>query len=152
MKNLLSVSLFAMMLISCNLQQGNAPQTYQQKVKSVKEIEEESPLQFLKLENTKWDREGIFFIDHYATGTISNTATVAEYKDVTIEVIYQTKTNTAIGRYSNTIYEYFPPHSNKKFSFSIKPPDYCENISLRIVSATAVSNPPKESVNTNQSN
>jgi hypothetical protein len=135
------VSFFILLLSSCGQNQQNAnlnsrPLTYEEQVKSVSEIERESPLKFLKVENFSWKSSGIFFIDYYANGTVVNDATVAEYKDVNLQIVYQTKTNTELSRENHIIYEFFPPHSQKNFSFKIVPPRDCERVSVIIASAT----------------
>lgn len=130
--NMLNFSSLNMQLKQTN---GN---TYEQKVMSVEDIERAYPIRFLTITNSQFVKDGIFFIDYYAKGTIQNNATVEEYKDAVIQIEFLTKTNTQLSAENHTLYEFYPAHLQKDFSIKISPPKDCEKISLSIIQATSI--------------
>lgn len=137
---LCSACLFA----ACNANSGNqgggplnslAPQpTYEQKVMSVEETERADPVRFLDASLTYRENfwGGKFVIDV----TVGNNATVANYKDVVVELVFFSETETELSRKQLTLYEYFPAHSRKNFNWKIQRPANSEKLGIRVVSAT----------------
>ncbi len=111
-------------------------QTYQEKVKTVEEIERSQPTKFL-IADGKYN-ENIWGNKIKVNGIITNTATVALYKDAVVRVTYFTKTKTELGSKDYTIYEQFPPHSTVKFDLKIENYKDVNSIGWEVVQATAI--------------
>lgn len=108
--------------------------TYEEKVLTVEEIEQADPAKFL-------DASGQYKQNFWGTamkvhGTIKNNATVANYKDVVVEVIFFSGTNTELDRKQYKIYDFFPAHSTKNFELKIDKPNSCKKLGWNAVSAT----------------
>ena len=126
MKNILFLVLILIVSSACKNQNGNTQEesnkkanteTYEEKVRSVEDIERSEPLKFLSNSAT-CDKN--FWGDKIKIhGEISNSATVAEFKDVVIRVTFYSKTNTVIKADSYTVYDFFPPKSTKKYELKI---------------------------------
>ena len=93
--------------------------SYQATKITLEEKEKRSPTSFLSSEGTYKKN---FFGEWVLEGTISNSATIAKYKDVVLNVHFYSKTKTLLGTQSHTIYEYFPAGRSK--SFKIKTMGY----------------------------
>lgn len=93
--------------------------TYEVTKMSMEEQEKLNPVSFLSTDGTyrknllgKWVLEG----------TISNSATIATYKDVVLNVHFYSKTKTHLGTEKHVIYEFFL--AGKAKSFKIKTMGY----------------------------
>lgn len=112
---------------------SNIRDTYNEKVKTVEEIEHEDPVRFLRASG---DYKENFWGDKIKINcTIYNNATVATYKDVEVQVTYYTKTNTSIGSETHTIYEVFPPSSSKTIKLKINNHSNVNSIGWEVISA-----------------
>ncbi len=120
------------------LSNQNSPtssQSYQEKVMTVEEVERADPPRFLDASGTY---NSNFWGDAMKVhGSINNTATVANFKDVVVEVVFYSSTKTELDRKSYTIYDFFPAHSQKQFELKIAIPQHCEKLGWNTVSATA---------------
>ena len=68
------------------------PQTYQEKKMTLEETEKANPTDFLKVTGTY--RQNL--IDQWVVeGSVTNSASVATYKDVVLDIVYFSKTQTA---------------------------------------------------------
>ncbi len=92
--------------------------TYQQKIMTVEEIERSQPTKFLNASGTY--RENFWGDKFKIKCTIVNKATVAKFKDAVVRVTYYSKTKTALGSKDYTIYEAFPPNSEKTVDLKIE--------------------------------
>ena len=109
--------------------------SYDEKVMTVEEIEKSDPVRFLNASGT-WDVN--FWGNKYTiNGTVTNNATVANYKDVVIDVIFYTKTKSVITTKQYVLYEYVPAHSNVKFEWKLERPDGTESLGWDVASASA---------------
>jgi len=79
---------------------------------TLKEQESLYPTSFIKSDGTyrrnligEWVMEG----------SVTSKATVANYKDVVLNISYYSKTNTLIGSEQHTLYEYLAPGSTVQF-------------------------------------
>lgn len=62
-----------------------------------------------------------FLVDQLKiNGIIENKATVTNYKDVIVEVVFYSKTQSEIARESYTIYDFFGPNTKKEFKLKVK--------------------------------
>lgn len=133
---LLAVWLTAVIISRMSHDGGNFDtDTYQQKVMTVEEMEQADPVSFLNAGGTyKENFWGDIIKIH---GEVQNTATVANYKDVIIEVIFYSATNTELERKRYTVFDYFPAHSKKKFELRIdKPSNAVQKCGWEAVGAT----------------
>ncbi len=112
---------------------SNQQPTYEQKVRSVEEEENANPLRFLEVEvNYKPN----FWGDKLKLdGKITNTATVANYKDVAVEIVFYTKTKTRISSKKITFYEYVNAGKSISFFKKIDSPSNCHRITAEVISA-----------------
>lgn len=104
---------------------SNQP-SYEEQVKSVQEIEEETPTNFLTADGTY--RENLLGDKLVINGKIYSSATSATYKDVVITVYYYSKSETMLLEENYTIYEVIKPNSTK--SFELRVPNYSDVASI----------------------
>ena len=91
--------------------------TYEEKVLSVEQIERSQPSNFLSASgNYNQNFLGNKIKVH---GIITNSATVANYKDAVVRVTYFSSTKTALANKDYIIYKNFPPHSTTNFELKI---------------------------------
>lgn len=109
--------------------------TYQEKVLTVEEIEQSQPTAFLKADGNY--NENFWGTKIKVHGVITNSATVATYKDAVVRVTYYSKTKTNLGSNDYTIYESFPPHSTTNFELKIENYKDVHSIGWEVVSAVA---------------
>ncbi len=109
--------------------------TYEEQILSIEDQEKAAPKKFLKatgdLKKTVFG--GNFKID----GTITNSATVAKFKNAVIEVSFYTDKNKYISASRFTIEDAFPAGSNKEFKLKIDPPKGADHCKWKVVSAVA---------------
>jgi hypothetical protein len=126
--------IFLVLLIAYlnNNYSGNG--SYQEKVMTIEEIERADPARFLSADGTY---NMNFWEDKFKVhGVVKNSATVANYKDVVVEIIYYSGTDTELDRERYTIYDFFPAHSEKNFELVVNIPKACEKLGWEAVTAT----------------
>ncbi|MFT3912271.1 MAG: hypothetical protein QM737_22780 [Ferruginibacter sp.] len=137
MKTLLIVTAFV--IVSCN-SNSNSPiaPSYQDAKMTLKEKEEANPVQFIKAEGTyrrnlinQWVMEG----------KVTNTASVAVYKDVVIKFSFYSKTQTEIGSEQKVFYDYFKPNESKDFKVKSNGFDGTESVGFTVIKATSTNLP-----------
>lgn len=105
--------------------------TYEEKISSIEGMENRTPTKFLssdgKSEPNVW---GTKFKIH---GTIKNTATMATYKDAVIEVTYYSKTKTTLFIDEFTVFEFFPPNSEKSFEWRVLNHKNATSVSWKVI-------------------
>jgi len=114
---------------------GANPQSYQEKVMSIEEVERSQPTNFLSADGTY--HENFWGNKFKVNCTITNKATVAAYKDAVVRVTYYTKTKTVLGSKDYTIYEMFPPSSTKTVELEIENYQNVNSIGWDVIRATA---------------
>jgi hypothetical protein len=113
---------------------NNVP-TYEESVMTIAQIEASEPANYLSADETYHPN---FLGDKLKIdGVIHNTATITTFKDVVIEVIFYSKTNSEIGREQYTIYDYFVPSSKKGFKLNVKNYSNIDSIGWNVVNAVA---------------
>lgn len=133
MKTLLFV--FSLFLFTACNSNNTAEPTHEDIKISLEEKEKLNPTEFLKAEGTY--RQNL--IDEWVLeGTVSNTASIAKYKDVVLKIIYYSKTQTEIGSEEKTLFEYFNPNSQQKFKIKSAGFEGTASIGFEITSASAV--------------
>lgn len=110
-------------------------ETYQEKVMTVEEIEKSQPTNFLTAGGNY--NENFWGNKIKVHGTITNTASVATYKDAVVRITYYSKTKTELGTHEYTIYETFPPTSTKNFELKIETYKDVNSIGWEVISAQA---------------
>ena len=87
---------------------------YQEKVMTVRELEEANPVKFLEANGTYkpniWDTK--FKVDCI----VESSATVATYKDVKVRFTFYSKSNTVITTDDKTFYDVFGPGARRTFT------------------------------------
>lgn len=104
-----------LLLMSCrNEKSSNSDEkSYEEKVMSVEEVEQENPLDFLYLEDATYRKN--LLGEWVLEGKIVSTATVAVYKDVELYCEFYTKTETFQGSKNVTIYEFIEPGEKVRY-------------------------------------
>lgn len=96
-------------------------------------IEKRNPKRYLSVES----RARKNLIDqNVIIGTITNSATLAKYKDVVLKVIYLSQTGSELGTERFTVYEYVP--SGGSIDFKVKLPETSRSVQqyqLEVISA-----------------
>jgi hypothetical protein len=108
-------------------------ETYEEKVKSVQEIEEENPTNFLTTDGSY--RENFFGGKIEINGEIVSSATSATYKDPVIRINFYSKSETLIGTEEFTLYEIIKPNSTKKFEKEVTNYSDVSSLGWEVVSA-----------------
>ncbi len=109
--------------------------TYEEQILSIEDQEKMGPKKFLKAAGTY--KETIFGGNFKIDGTITNTATVAKFKNVVIEVNFYTSKNKYLRSERYTIADTFLAGSTKEFKLKIDPPKGADNCKWKAVGATA---------------
>lgn len=110
--------------------------SYQEKVMTVEEIEKSAPTNFLSADGTY--RENFWGDKLKVSCVLTNKATVATYKDAIVRVTYYSKTKTELGTKDYTIYEMFPPHSERTIELKIENFKNVHSIGWEVISAIAL--------------
>ena len=143
MKKIITILSFAVLaMTSCN-NSGSSSSNSSNTQKSAEELkmvleeqERISPTEYLSASGTY--RENFWGDKIKVSCTITNTATVATYKDAVVRVTYFSKTNTNLGSNDYTIYETFSPNSSKTVELKIDNFQDVDSIGWSVISATAV--------------
>lgn len=108
-------------------------ETYQEKKASVLEIEQANPAKFLIADGSY--NKTLFGKKLRIFGRVTNKATVANFKDITIQVRYYSKTESEIGREQFILYDFVKAHSTKEFEWKIKPPSGTNTVGWDVIDA-----------------
>ena len=120
--------------ISCNSNNNSYP-SYQSTKMSLEEKEKDYPTSFLRGNITyRKNLIGEWVLE----GTITNTATLAIFKDVILKISYYSKTQTPIGIEEKTLYDYFKPNSSQNFKIKTFGPEGTTTLNFQILSASQV--------------
>ena len=102
-------------LTSCNSGSSgsyDSGSSYQETKMTLEDKEKQNPTSFLSTDGTyRKNLLGEWVLE----GTISNSATIATYKDVVLEINFYSQTETHLGTEEEAIYEYFPAGKTKNF-------------------------------------
>jgi hypothetical protein len=131
-KTITTLFIATVLLTSCN-NGGSSSSTYEEKKMSLEDQEKQNPTDFLSAGGTY--QPTLFGNNMKISGTVTNRATIATYKDVTIKVRYISNTDSDIGSGDYTIYDFFPPNQTKEFKIKIEVPDGTEKLGWDVVSA-----------------
>ena len=140
-KQLKSAYIFALLfsLTACG-QSGDSStsiteESYNQKVISVEETELSQPTTFLRAGGNY--NKNLIGTKLKVHGTITNSASVATFKDAVVQITFYSATKTELFNKNYTIYDYFPPHSTVEFKLKTENPRDVESIGMAVISARA---------------
>ena len=140
-KQLKSAYIFALLfsLTACR-QSGDSStsiteESYNQKVISVEETELSQPTTFLRAGGNY--NKNLIGTKLKVHGTITNSASVATFKDAVVQITFYSATKTELFNKNYTIYDYFPPHSTVEFELKTENPRDVESIGMAVISARA---------------
>jgi len=71
------------------------------------------------------------------TGTFINTATLASYKDLQVDIAWFSKTNTAVETQRRTLFEYLSPGQTVSCKWKLSGPSRYDRVEVTLVTATA---------------
>lgn len=134
-----AISLLIISILACGRSEDSSKlqteESYNQKVLSVEETELSQPSSFLRaIGNYNKNLLGTKIKVH---GTITNSASVATFKDAIVQVTYYSATQTELFNQEYTVYEFFPPNSTVEFDLKIENYKDVESIGLTVISAKA---------------
>jgi hypothetical protein len=136
---ILLISFFIIVLFACGQpEESSASQvenSYDQNVMSVKETELSRPVVFLKVSGDY--KKNLIGTKINVHGAIKNSASIATFKDVIIEVTYYSSTETELFQSTHTIYDYFPPKSTVEFDLKTDNYREVQSIGLNVIGAKA---------------
>lgn len=115
---------------------GSGMESYQERVMTIEETEKANPAQFLDAGGTY--NENFWGDKMKLKVEVTNNATVATYKDVVIEVIFFTETDTELDRKRYVLYDVFPPTSKKTLDIKIETINNCKKLGWSAVTATPI--------------
>ena len=124
-------------LISCDsgssLNYDTSP-SYEQTKMSLEDTELQNPTSFLSSDGTyRKNLMGEWVLE----GKISNSATIATYKDVVLTVRFYSKTKTLLGTERQPVYDYFPAGKSKRFKIKTYGYKGTNTIGWEVTDATA---------------
>ena len=101
------------------MNEKNSGSSHEESVMTIGEMEAADPSSYLNATSTY---KPTFLGDQLKiNGIIENKATVTTYKDVIVEVIFYSKTDSEIAREQYTIYDFFAPNTKKEFKLKNYP-------------------------------
>ncbi|OGU96040.1 MAG: hypothetical protein A2475_01165 [Ignavibacteria bacterium RIFOXYC2_FULL_35_21] len=116
--------------------QKQKPKTEEELRQELVEKELKNPKKYLKI---FVERKDPFIGRAYLICSVRNTATMATFKDIVIQVQYWSKTNSMIKKWDNTFYEFITPYSSKDCRIDLlKYGDEVASIKTVIVGAAPV--------------
>lgn len=126
----------AFSFISCDSGYAdNSRLSYEEAKYTIEQEEKMYPASFLHVDGTSRKN---FIGEWVLEGKISNTATVAKYKDVILNVSYYSKTETHLGTEKQILYDFFNPGTKVKFKIKSFGYKGAKSIKVDIVDATAI--------------
>lgn len=133
MKSTINIMLF-FFVVSIIITSCNHKPSYNEVRMSLGEQEKSNPKMFLSVDGTYRKN---FVGEWVIEGMISNSASVANYKDVVLKVDFYSKTKTFLGSERHTLFEYF--NAGKSRSFKLKTYGYKGTSSVGLVVESAIS-------------
>lgn len=125
--------IIAIGLIADYSSKSSRSDTYTESIMTIGEIEAADPAIYLNATGTY---KANFLGDKLnINGIIENKATVTNYKDVIVEVVFYSKTKSEVGREQYTIYDFFGPNSKKEFKLKVKNYSNVKSIGWNVVNA-----------------
>ncbi len=135
MKNILIIAAISVLFAACGGSANNQhPSTkYEEKKASIAEMEQESPLKFLKISGSH--RKNIINQD-VVEGEVSNKATLTTYKNIQVQINFLDAEGGSIEKQKHTLDDAVKPGSTTDFKIKVKVKG-ATSVSVDIVDATA---------------
>ena len=136
MKNTLTgLLLLSFVFTACSSEDGSADKPkdkYELTKETLEEKEKKDPKRFLTVSGH--DKKNLFR-QTVIKGTVSNTAKVASYKDVDVELSFFSKTGALLEKDHEVIYETIAPGNTVNFKTKYFAPKGTDSVALKISSA-----------------
>lgn len=130
---LLTVSIF---FVACVGDEKKAEEKtkdkYEQTKETLEETEKKNPKRFLSVEGYK---KRNLIRETVVKGTITNTATVASYKDIDVEISFYSETGALLLRDHEVVYKVIGPNSIEDFKYKTYAPRGSDSVSMKIANA-----------------
>ncbi|CAM3545510.1 DUF4339 domain-containing protein [Flavobacterium gelidilacus] len=117
-----------------NSSNSSSEYSYEESVMTIEEIEAQSPLNYLNASGTY--KENFYGDNIKINGTISNSATMTTYKDVTVKVFYYSKTKTLLNTAEYMLYEFYPPNTTSEFKLKVENYNNVASLGWEVVNAS----------------
>ncbi|MBK8712567.1 MAG: hypothetical protein IPL97_11955 [Niastella sp.] len=105
---------------------------YEAGKKSLAEIEQENPAQFLQAKAN--DRKNLLR-QTVVKGEVTNTARIVTYKDVDVKLYFYSKTGVLLEEDHEMIYDKIAPGASKSFKTKLFTPKGTDSVRVEVVSA-----------------
>lgn len=141
----LSILLFSTLLAFVSCKENNVQKSPEELKLELSLSEGNYPDQYITLDSVKMNkneiRKGNLFrsakYDGYKiTGLVKNSATIAKYKDLIINVEIFSKTKSIISTQDFTFYEFYEPNTTKPFNLIVNPPEQMNGYNVYVKNAT----------------
>lgn len=105
---------------------------YEQSKESLEQTEKKNPTRFLTVEGS--NRKNLMR-QTVVKGIITNTATVASFKDVDVELSFYSETGALLLKDHEVVYKVIAPGSSENFKYKTYAPKGSDSVVMKIVSA-----------------
>ncbi len=135
MKKLTIAALACCFLAACNNGANNQHPSskYEEKKASIGEMEQESPLKFLKVTG---EFRNNLINQTVIEGEVANTATLTTYKNIEVQVNFKDKEGASIEKQKHTLDDVVKPGTTTDFKIKVSHVSEAESITIDIVDAT----------------
>jgi len=130
---------FSAIFISCNSDSTKAiteKESYEKTKESMKTKEEKNPQNFLIA--SSHDKKNLFG-QTVIKGTLTNKASVAIFKDVSLKLFFYSKTKTLLETDNETVFEVLHPGESKNFKTKYFAPKGTDSVSITVLTAKIIS-------------
>jgi hypothetical protein len=135
MKKLVGLALLSTMFFACNSANNQQPSTkYEEKKASLGDIEKGSPLKFLKVVGSHHTN---IINQAVVSGEITNTATMATYKNITLQISWLDKDGAVIEKEKQVLDDLIAPGATSDFKIKTSHVKGTESVTVDIISAVA---------------
>jgi predicted amidohydrolase YtcJ len=133
MKQLIAILCLVIFTASCDSANNERPSAkYEEKKKSLEDIERDNPLKFLKITG---DHHGNMLNQVVIEAEIHNSATLVAYKDIEVKMTFKDKGGSVIEKDTKTVNEIVDHGSTKAVKIKIKKPKGTSSVTFDIVGA-----------------
>jgi hypothetical protein len=134
MKNTLTIILFSV-FFSCNSANDQHPSTkYEEKRQSLQEMEQDSPLKFLKANGS---HHGNLLNQTVVEGEVINKATLTSYKNIKLQITFRDKDGAVIEKDKEALEDIIKPNSSTDFKIKTGHVKGTNTVSINIIDAVA---------------
>jgi hypothetical protein len=105
---------------------------YEQTKETLEETEKKNPKRFLSVDGYK--RRNLIR-ETVVKGTITNSATVATFKDIDVEISFYSETGALLLKDHEVVNKFVGPNSSQDFKYKTYAPKGSDSVSMKVVSA-----------------